>query len=186
MSSKLGKKCNFLELHHYLILYSIVTMISNNIYSKIATREDFECSREEGMMKVVRDRYANCTSLLLHNVCMYWNTILYPISIYDYVSIYYFLMVRLGLELRTLRCKAHSPMLEPHVQSIFLWLFWRWTLVNYFPGLANQHWNMWEHFCKTERQWLEQGKKQYISHQRHGIPKTKISIKTIQIRTSQV
>jgi hypothetical protein len=31
-------------------------------------------------------------------------------------------------------CKA--LLLEPHLESILLWLFWRWSLVNYLPGLA--------------------------------------------------
>jgi hypothetical protein len=28
-------------------------------------------------------------------------------------------------------------LLEPHLQSIFLWLFWRYGLKNYLPGLAS-------------------------------------------------
>jgi hypothetical protein len=28
-------------------------------------------------------------------------------------------------------------LLEPHLQSILLWLFWRWDLENYLPGLAS-------------------------------------------------
>jgi hypothetical protein len=27
--------------------------------------------------------------------------------------------------------------LEPHIQSILLWLFWRWGFRNYLPGLAS-------------------------------------------------
>jgi hypothetical protein len=27
-------------------------------------------------------------------------------------------------------------MLAPHLPSILLWLFWRWGLVNYLPGLT--------------------------------------------------
>jgi hypothetical protein len=32
--------------------------------------------------------------------------------------------------------KQCSP-LKPHLQSIVLWLFWRWGLKNYFLGLAS-------------------------------------------------
>jgi hypothetical protein len=32
-------------------------------------------------------------------------------------------------------CKASLP-LKPHFQSILLWLFWRWGLLNYLPRVA--------------------------------------------------
>jgi hypothetical protein len=35
--------------------------------------------------------------------------------------------------------KAGALPLEPHLQSILLWLFWRWGLVNYSPRLALNH-----------------------------------------------
>jgi hypothetical protein len=44
----------------------------------------------------------------------------------------------LGFELRAL-CKAGTLQLEPHLQPILLWLFWRWDFVNYLPGLASNH-----------------------------------------------
>jgi hypothetical protein len=34
-------------------------------------------------------------------------------------------------------CKAGALLLEPQLQLILLWLFWRWGLVNYFPKLAS-------------------------------------------------
>jgi hypothetical protein len=33
-------------------------------------------------------------------------------------------------------CKAGALPLEPLLQSILLWLFWRWNLESYLPGLA--------------------------------------------------
>jgi hypothetical protein len=33
-------------------------------------------------------------------------------------------------------CEAGTLPLEPHLQSIFIWLFQRWGLLNYLPGLA--------------------------------------------------
>jgi hypothetical protein len=33
-------------------------------------------------------------------------------------------------------CKAGNLLLEPHLQSILRWLFWRWGLLNYLPRLA--------------------------------------------------
>jgi hypothetical protein len=44
-----------------------------------------------------------------------------------------------GLNAGLCTCKAGTLLLEPHVQSILLWLFWRGGLVNCFPGLALNH-----------------------------------------------
>jgi hypothetical protein len=33
--------------------------------------------------------------------------------------------------------KAGTQPLEPHLQSILLWLLWRWSLKNYLPKLAS-------------------------------------------------
>jgi hypothetical protein len=33
----------------------------------------------------------------------------------------------------------YSGTLEPHFQSILLWLVWRFGLLNYLPGLASNH-----------------------------------------------
>jgi hypothetical protein len=33
-------------------------------------------------------------------------------------------------------CKASILLLEPHLQSVLLWLFRRWGLSNYLPRLA--------------------------------------------------
>jgi hypothetical protein len=41
----------------------------------------------------------------------------------------------LNLGLHT--CKADALLLEPYFQSILLWLFWRWGLVNYLPMASN-------------------------------------------------
>jgi hypothetical protein len=35
--------------------------------------------------------------------------------------------------------KAGSLPLDPHLQSILLYLLWRWSLTNYLPGLAPNH-----------------------------------------------
>jgi hypothetical protein len=45
----------------------------------------------------------------------------------------------LGLNSGLHVCKAGALLLEPHLQSILLWLFWRWDLANYLPGLAWKH-----------------------------------------------
>jgi hypothetical protein len=37
-----------------------------------------------------------------------------------------------GLKSRLCTCKTHTFLHEPHLQSILLWLFWRWGLVNEF------------------------------------------------------
>jgi hypothetical protein len=55
-------------------------------------------------------------------------------------------------------CKAGALPLEPHLQSILLWLFWRWGLRNYLPGLVSNlpsnHWPLllyvfliWGSYC---------------------------------------
>jgi hypothetical protein len=41
-----------------------------------------------------------------------------------------------GLNSGLCGCKAGALLLEPHLQSILLWLFWRWGLLNYLPRLA--------------------------------------------------
>jgi hypothetical protein len=33
--------------------------------------------------------------------------------------------------------KAGALLLEPHLKFILLWLFWRWSLLNYLLGLAS-------------------------------------------------
>jgi hypothetical protein len=47
-----------------------------------------------------------------------------------------FFLVGLEFELRALHLQSRCSTLEPHLQSIWLWLFWRWDLENYFPRLA--------------------------------------------------
>jgi hypothetical protein len=44
----------------------------------------------------------------------------------------------MGLDLNSGLCvyKAGAPSLEPYLQSVLLWLVWRWGLVNYLPSLA--------------------------------------------------
>jgi hypothetical protein len=41
-----------------------------------------------------------------------------------------------GLNLGLCTWKAGALPLKPHLQSILLWLFWRWGLVNHLPRLA--------------------------------------------------
>jgi hypothetical protein len=55
-----------------------------------------------------------------------------------YYILYILYLVGLESELRVL-CKAGALPLKPHLQSIVLWLFWRWGLLNYLPGLASNH-----------------------------------------------
>jgi hypothetical protein len=45
--------------------------------------------------------------------------------------------VGLEFELRAFfTYKAGASSIEPHLQFILLWLFWRWGLAKYFPGLV--------------------------------------------------
>jgi hypothetical protein len=48
----------------------------------------------------------------------------------------FFLLVGLEFELGLCTCKGGVLPLEPCLQSILLWLIWRWVLKNYLPGLA--------------------------------------------------
>jgi hypothetical protein len=52
---------------------------------------------------------------------------------------FYPFLVRLGLELRVCTCNACALLLEPRLQSILLWLFWRWGLSNYLLRLATNY-----------------------------------------------
>jgi hypothetical protein len=49
---------------------------------------------------------------------------------------FFFFLVGLGFELRALHLQSKCSVLETHFQTILLWLFWRWDLANYLPGLA--------------------------------------------------
>jgi hypothetical protein len=40
------------------------------------------------------------------------------------------------LNLGLYACKTGALLLEPNCQSILFWLFWKWSPVNYLPGLA--------------------------------------------------
>jgi hypothetical protein len=42
-----------------------------------------------------------------------------------------------GLNSGLWACKVGALLLEPHLQSILLWLFWKWGLPNCFPWLAS-------------------------------------------------
>jgi hypothetical protein len=56
------------------------------------------------------------------------------------LSFFFFFKWDWGLNSRHCDPKANALSLEPHLQSILLWLFWRWGLVNYFAwvGLKTQ------------------------------------------------
>jgi hypothetical protein len=45
---------------------------------------------------------------------------------------FFFLFVGHGLNSGFCICKVGALPLEPHLQSILLWLFWRWSFMNYF------------------------------------------------------
>jgi hypothetical protein len=46
-----------------------------------------------------------------------------------------FVLLGLGFKLRASHtCRPGALPLEPHLQSILLWLFWRWSLENYLLG----------------------------------------------------
>jgi hypothetical protein len=44
-----------------------------------------------------------------------------------------------GLNSRFCACKPGTLPLEPHLQSILLWLVWRHGLVNYLPELVSNY-----------------------------------------------
>jgi hypothetical protein len=48
----------------------------------------------------------------------------------------FFFLVDQGLNSGLCTCKASVLLLEPHLQSILLWLFGRWGLKKYLPRLA--------------------------------------------------
>jgi hypothetical protein len=56
-------------------------------------------------------------------------------------ELYFFLLLLLvlGLNSGPRACKAGILLLEPHLQSILIWLFWRWNLTNCLSGLASNH-----------------------------------------------
>jgi hypothetical protein len=60
--------------------------------------------------------------------------VLFYFSITSYLFIYFWQKWSFNSGLYT--CKAGVLLLEPHLQSIFLWLIWRWGLENYLLSLA--------------------------------------------------
>jgi hypothetical protein len=47
-----------------------------------------------------------------------------------WVFVFFFFFGRIGVGTQLQACKAGSLLLEPHLQSISLWLFWKWVLSN--------------------------------------------------------
>jgi hypothetical protein len=47
------------------------------------------------------------------------------------------LLLLFGLNSMLQACKTGAVLLEPHLQSILLWLFWRWGLLNYLLRLTS-------------------------------------------------
>jgi hypothetical protein len=50
---------------------------------------------------------------------------------------FFFFLAELGFELRGSCLQTGALPLVLSLQSILLWLFWRWGLLNYLPGLAS-------------------------------------------------
>jgi hypothetical protein len=53
--------------------------------------------------------------------------------------LHFFFSFELGFELRTSHLQTGIPPLEPYLQLIFLWLFWRWGPVNYLSRLTSSY-----------------------------------------------
>jgi hypothetical protein len=51
--------------------------------------------------------------------------------------LFFFFLVKWDLNKGDYTCKAAALQLEPLLQSILHWLFWRWGLKNYLSGLAS-------------------------------------------------
>jgi hypothetical protein len=78
-----------------------------------------------------------------------------------------FFFLELESELRLRACKAGTLPLVPHLQSILVWLFWKWSLMDCLPcltsnldppdlsvsqvagitGVTQQHWLLKLHDC---------------------------------------
>jgi hypothetical protein len=70
--------------------------------------------------------------------------LLYSLCILVCFSLHFFfclfgVLVALGFELSVPRLQSRrvALLLEPHLQFILLWLFWRWDLLSYLPRLAS-------------------------------------------------
>jgi hypothetical protein len=55
-------------------------------------------------------------------------------SLLSFLSFFFF--VGLGANFGLQACKAGVLPREPHLQTILLYLLWRWSLISYLPGLA--------------------------------------------------
>jgi hypothetical protein len=52
-------------------------------------------------------------------------------------AFFFFFLVVQGLNSGLRACKADALLPETHHLSFLLWLFWRWDVVNYLPGLTS-------------------------------------------------
>jgi hypothetical protein len=56
--------------------------------------------------------------------------------LYLFIYLFIYLLWDWGLNSGFRICKAGAVPLEPQLQSISVWLLWRWCISNYLPGLA--------------------------------------------------
>jgi hypothetical protein len=69
-------------------------------------------------------------------VCVFGSCLIRSINVltnrFLYQYLLFFFFVGLVFELRFYSCKAESILLKPRLQSILLWLFWRWEFLKLF------------------------------------------------------
>jgi hypothetical protein len=71
----------------------------------------------------------NFHTLLLKSAGLY-----YTLNRSFIIFVCLFVLVGWGLNPGLHTCKAGALALETHLQSILLWLFWKWGLTSYLPG----------------------------------------------------
>jgi hypothetical protein len=59
------------------------------------------------------------------------------VGVPSYLLIFFYSWQHWGLNSGLCPCKAGAVPVESHLQSMLVWLFWRWSLWNYLPRLVS-------------------------------------------------
>jgi hypothetical protein len=112
-----------------LTVYSIIKIKSVSLPPRCLALSRSSCVSRQAKLSVLFLKFLWCESLqALKGNCD-------SLSQWLGHSVSFFLV---EFELRASHLASTLP-LEPHLQSILLWLFWRWGLENYLHGLALNH-----------------------------------------------
>jgi hypothetical protein len=82
--------------------------------------------------------YRSCISYIL---LMFWWYIRRKIIcfILEQDGMRFYHAIQSDMQFKSYTLQSSTLLFEQNLQFILLWLFWRWGLMNYFPGLVSNH-----------------------------------------------